>query len=46
LGEFTASFIRSERSSPNRFAKIVFGGGFLDWRTGETLNTVHLAPFD
>jgi hypothetical protein len=27
-GEFTAKFICSERSSPSRFAKISFGGGF------------------
>lgn len=28
-GEFTALFNRNECSSPDRFAKICFGGGFL-----------------
>jgi len=32
----TVKFIRRERSSPDRFAKFSFDGGFLDWKTGGT----------
>ena len=29
FGDFGGKFIRLERSSPGRFSKILFGGGFL-----------------